>query len=414
MRILHTSDWHLGKTLEGVSRFQEQEQFLEELIEIADREAADIILIAGDVFDSPNPSAPAETLFYQTLKRLAKNERAIIVIAGNHDNPERLMAAAPLAKEHGVILLGMPKTVASDGIYNGFEVTEAGAGYIKLAFRNENVVVLSLPYPSEKRLNEILPAQDDENLSQKAYSERIGEIFAHLSKQYADDTINLAVSHLYVNGGLETDSERRIQLGGGLAVDAAKLPPAQYVALGHLHRPQKVSGASVPAYYSGSPLQYSRSELGYSKSVFMIEVKPGQNAQVKEILLHNYKPIEVWECDSIEAALEKCRQEQSGSSWVYIDIKTERVLTQAEIKEMKSLRQDIVQIRPIFSNSDASPLPKPSDFRTLNPEELFRSFYRFYQQGAEPPIEMMELFLKLSQGGDEQDEAAAAEDQGFE
>ncbi|CFW97350.1 Exonuclease SbcD [Syntrophomonas zehnderi OL-4] len=414
MRILHTSDWHLGKTLEGCSRLQEQEQFLEELLEISERRSVDIILIAGDVFDSPNPSAAAESLFYQTLKSLAKQGRAIVVIAGNHDNPERLMAAAPLAREHGVILLGMPKTVAQCGKYNGFEVYEAGSGYLKLAIRNEKVVILSLPYPSEKRLNEILSGQDDENLSQKAYSDRIGEIFAHLSQQYEADSINLAVSHLYVNGGLESDSERRIQLGGGLAVDAAMLPRAQYVALGHLHRPQKVSGAGVPAYYSGSPLQYSRSEVGYSKAVFLVEAVPEQPAQVEEIWLHNYKPIEVWECNSIEMAIEKCRQEQAASSWVYIDIYTERVLTQAEIKEMKSLRQDIVQIRPILNSRDECLAHNPSDFRELNLEELFKSFYRFQKQGAAPPAELTKLFLYVMEGGDEQDEAAATEDQGLE
>lgn len=413
MKILHTSDWHLGKTLEGFSRLEEQEQFLDELVAIADRKAVDLILIAGDVFDSPNPSASAETLFYHTLKRLARDERAIIVIAGNHDNPERLMAAGPLAREQGVILLGLPKTIAECGNYSGFEVTEAGEGYLTLTIRDEKVVVLCLPYPSEKRLHEMLPGQDDEVQAQMAYSERIGEIFTNLSAHYTADTINLAVSHLYVNGGLESESERRIQLGGGLAVDAAMLPNAQYVALGHLHRPQRVSGATVPAYYSGSPLQYSKSEIGYSKAVFMIEVQPAQEAQVEEIYLRNYKPIEVWECDGIEAAIEKCRQEQAGNSWAYIDIKTDRVLTQAEIKEMKSLRQDIVQIRPIFMGAEESSASDSSDYRTLNLEELFRSFYRNQRQGAEPPPEMMELFYKVLEGGEEQDEAAAAQDQGF-
>ncbi len=410
MRILHTSDWHLGKSLEGFSRLEEQEQFLEELIDLVTDKAVDLILIAGDVYDSPNPSAQAETLFYDTVKKLANNgQRAVLVIAGNHDNPERLMAASSLAKEHGVILLGKPKSQALPGKYGNYELSEAGEAYVKLQIGAEQVVIITLPYPSEKRLNEILPGQDDESSAQKAYSERVGEIFSILSNHYREDTINLAVSHLYVNGGLESDSERRIQLGGGLAVDAAMLPVAQYIALGHLHRPQKVSGTAAPCYYSGSPMQYSKSEIGYSKAVYIIDVHPQQEAVVEEVYLRNYKPIEVWECDGIDAALEKCRQEQEGISWVYLDIKTDRVLTQAEIKEMKSLRRDIVQIRPIFISAEASE-PEPVDFRTLNIEELFKSFYRKQRQGAEAPVEIMDLFYRVMEGEEEADEAAAAKD----
>ena len=410
MRILHTSDWHLGKSLEGFSRLEEQEQFLEELNSIVTTKEVDLILIAGDVYDSPNPSAQAETLFYDTVKKLANyGQRAVLVIAGNHDNPERLMAASSLAKEQGVILLGKPKSQVLPGKYGNYELSEAGEAYVKLQIRAEQVVILTLPYPSEKRLNEILPDQDDEAGARKAYSERVGEIFSSLSGHFGDDTINLAISHLYVNGGLESDSERRIQLGGGLAVDAAMLPAAQYIALGHLHRPQKVSGTSAPCYYSGSPLQYSKSEIGYSKAVYLIDVQPQQAAVVEEIYLRNYKPIEVWECEGIEAALEKCRQEQDGISWVYLDIKTDRVLTQAEIKEMKSLRRDIVQIRPIFISTEEIE-PETADYRTLNIDELFRAFYRKQRQGAEAPPEIMDLFYSVLEGEEEADEAAAAKD----
>lgn len=410
MKILHTSDWHLGKTLEGFSRLEEQEQFLNELVDIVETHAIDLVLIAGDIYDSANPPAPAETLFYQTLKRLAQDQRAILVIAGNHDNPQRLMAASPLAHEHGVILMGMPKTIAATGNYSGFEVTEADEGYLKMKIRDEEAVVICLPYPSEKRLNEMLPGQEDEARAKKAYSDRVGEIFQVLSDHYTSNTINLAVSHIYVNGGLESDSERRIQLGGGLAVDAAVLPPAQYVALGHLHRPQRVNGAAVPAYYSGSPLQYSQSEVGYSKAVYIITVQPGQEANIEEVFLRNYKPIEVWDCDSIASAIDRCRQEESASSWVYINIKTDRVLTQTEIKEMKSLREDIVQIRPVFIESENVSAMAAGDYRSINIADLFREFYRCQKQGAEAPSEIMNLFYKVLEGGETEGEAAATED----
>ncbi len=123
MRILHTSDWHLGKCLEGYSRLEEQQQFIEELSTIADDNNVDMVLIAGDIYDNNNPSAAAEKLFYSSAKKLSLNgKRPIVIIAGNHDNPERLTAANPLAYEHGIIILGTPKSVAQVGKYKGYDI----------------------------------------------------------------------------------------------------------------------------------------------------------------------------------------------------------------------------------------------------------------------------------------------------
>lgn len=395
LRILHTADWHLGKTLEGYSRLPEQNEFLAELNEIADKEKIDLILIAGDVYDSANPSAQAERLFYDSVKKLAANgQRAVLVIAGNHDSPERLAAASSLAYEHGIILLGQPGSVARTGRLGEFEIEEAGEGYVKLMIREERAVILTLPYPSDKRLQEVLSVADEEEERRKSYSDKVKEFFANLSSHYSSDTINLAISHLYINGGIESDSERQIQLGGSFAVDPSALPPAQYIALGHLHRPQLVKGAEKDAYYSGSPLQYSKSEIYYSKSVYIVDVQAGEKAKVKEYLLRNYKPIEVWKCKNIEEALQECTDKQEGNSWVYLDIITDRVLTQAEIKEMKSFRKDIVQIRPIFVDEDDKENYEIDNGQTLKIDELFQAFYH-EQRGAEPPQDIMDLFYEI-------------------
>ena len=109
MRILHTADWHLGKTIEGRSRIEEQRAFLRDFAEIARRERADLVIVAGDIYDSPNPSAEAEKLFYQSLKEITQDgKRLILVIAGNHDSPERLVAAGPLAAHHGIMMARLP------------------------------------------------------------------------------------------------------------------------------------------------------------------------------------------------------------------------------------------------------------------------------------------------------------------
>src|ERR1035437_3612263 len=115
MKILHTSDWHLGKRLESFSRFEEQKAVLSEICEIADREQVNAIIISGDLFDTFNPPVEAMDLFYKTLKRLANNgQRAVIALAGNHDSPDRIEAPEPLARECGILLAGYPNSLIAD------------------------------------------------------------------------------------------------------------------------------------------------------------------------------------------------------------------------------------------------------------------------------------------------------------
>lgn len=406
MRILHTSDWHLGKNLEGYSRLEEQEKFLEELICIVEDKNIDLILVAGDIYDTSNPPARAERLFYNSVKKLSANgERPVIVIAGNHDNPDRLAAASPLAHDHGVILLGKPKSTVDAGQYGTFQVVDSGEGFLEIELRGEKAVIITLPYPSEQRLNELLSEEMREEARRKSYSERVGEIFSNLSQKYREDTVNLAVSHIFVMGGEESGSERPIQLGGSLAVDANHLPQnAHYVALGHLHKPQKVVGSEkLNVYYSGSPIEYSKKEIHYSKCVYVADINVGEDVKIEEVYLKNYRPIEIWKCKSIEDTLTKCEEDGERNVWVYLEIETDRVLTQSEIKEIKRLRSHIVEIKPIFKETDEEE-EEIEDITSMKIEDLFRDYY-IHRRNVNPTDELMNLFSKIVQGGGEEYEA---------
>ena len=142
MKILHTSDWHLGKYLEGQSRLEEQEKFIGDFIEIVEENDIDLIIIAGDIYDTSNPPAKAEKLFYESVKTLSnEGERIVLIIAGNHDNPERLGSSKPLATEQGIILLGKPKDTIEVGKIGQHEIVDSGEGFLELKIRDENAVV---------------------------------------------------------------------------------------------------------------------------------------------------------------------------------------------------------------------------------------------------------------------------------
>lgn len=403
MRFIHTSDWHLGKNLEGKSRLEEQEKFCNDFIDIVNDNDIDMVVIAGDIYDTSNPPAQAEKLFYKTVSRLSNNgKRCVLIIAGNHDNPERLGAATPLAHEQGIIILGNPLSSTYSAKYDGFEILEAKEGCVKVKIKDEEAVIITLPYPSEKRLNEVIGDTGNDEERQLTYSEKIGDIFRNLEKNFEEDTINIAVSHIFVVGGEGTDSERPIQLGGSLLVEKKDLPSkAQYIALGHLHKPQKAS-ARLNAYYSGSPLQYSKDERAYTKGAYIVDIKPKKKPNIKEIYFNNYKPIEVFKCSGVEEALKICEDNKNRDIWSYFEIKTEEVISQSDIKKMKDTLKDIIEIRPIIASQyDQDHI----DIKEKSMAELFSEFYSF-SRGIEPRGELMDLLLDIiSEEGDTQDEA---------
>ena len=401
MRFIHTSDWHIGKNLEGHSRLEEQEKFCNDFIKIVETNNIDMVIIAGDVYDTSNPPAGAETLFYKTICKLADNgNRCVLVIAGNHDNPERLSAITPLAKEQGIIILGYPLSSITKLKYNGYEIVEAKEGYMKLDIKGEKVCVITLPYPSEKRLNDAIRGVESEEELQKTYSSKIGDIFRKLEENFEEDSINIAVSHLFVCGGDPSDSERQIQLGGSLVVDKHDLPQkSQYTALGHLHKPQKVS-ERLNVYYSGSPLQYSVKENMYAKGANIVEIHAKENPVITPIYFNNYKPIEIFKCDGIEEALKVCEENKDRDIWSYFEIKTEEVISQDNIKKMKSYLKDIVEIKPIITSEYEE---NNIDVKEKSMAQLFNDFYKFKEK-CEPRGELMDLFLNIVSEEGEDDE----------
>lgn len=399
LRFIHTSDWHLGKNLEGHPRIDEQRKFCEDFVKTVKEKDADMVIIAGDIYDTANPPAEAERLFYKTVSEIASNgQRCVVVIAGNHDSPDRISAASNLAFEQGILIFGYPLSKTYTGKFDGFEIIDAKEGMTTIKIKDEEIKLLTLPYPSEKRLNDAFGATSDEE-RQMTYSQKVGDIFRNLQKEFREDTINIAVSHIFVAGGESSDSERQIQLGGSLLVERRDLPNrAQYTALGHLHKPQKGSELGC-VYYSGSPLQYSKSERIYSKGAKLVELYPGEKAIVEDIMFKNYKPIEVFKCRGISDAIEVSEKNSGREIWSYFEIETDEVISQENIKILKGNLKDIIEIKPIMKEIERE--IKYTDIRKKSMAELFRDFYRF-SRNAEPSGELMSMFMEIAgEGGEE-------------
>lgn len=273
MRFLHTADWHVGKNLKGHSRLDEQEQVLREIVRIARDHEVDAMLVCGDLYDSAAPAAVAQNLVVRTLLGLADDGIEVVAIAGNHDHAATLDAYRPLAGAAGITLVGTPRRAAQGGVIE-FQARST----------SEPVTVAMLPFLSQRfaiRAAEIIANTPGDNTS--AYDHHLRQILASLTSGFRADAVNLVMAHLTVLNATFGGGERAAQSIFDYAVPASIFPiDAHYVALGHLHRRQRIQ-ASCPVNYSGAPLAVDFGEQENTSVVCLVEATPGTPAHVTDI-----------------------------------------------------------------------------------------------------------------------------------
>jgi DNA repair protein SbcD/Mre11 len=273
MKLLHTSDWHVGKAIRGRSRVDEHVAVLAEVAGVAEAESVDLVVVAGDLFDTATPTAEAERVVYRALLDLAAGGRPVVVIAGNHDSPQRLAAVAPLSEASGIHVASAIRPPSEGG------VLELGDG-------SERTLLALVPFPSQRYVvtADHLLAGDAADANQ-LYRDRVARIVAALTAGFRADTVNLVAAHLTVMGGQLGGGERGAHTVFDYWVPAVAFPPAaHYVALGHLHRAQRLDGPA-PIHYCGSPLQLDFGEVANEPSVNVVEARPGQPARVRAVAL---------------------------------------------------------------------------------------------------------------------------------
>lgn len=401
MKILHTSDWHLGKYLNYFSRHKEQEEVLQEICEIADREQVNAILIAGDLFDTYNPPSYSVELFYKTLKRLSNNgSRAVIAIAGNHDSPDRIEAPDPIARECGIIFVGYPNSlVPCISIDSGMTIEQAAEGFfsIKIPGVDKPLRIISTPYANEYRLKKFLGTENPEDELRVLLKEK----WKQIADRYCDNKgVNVMISHLLFASkeGIipeEPEDERSIlHIGGAQVIYAEDIPSQiQYTALGHLHAMQTITCNPAPVVYSGSPLAYSFSEANQNKYVQIVEVYPGKDAKVSSVELKKGKRLLRKRAESIEEALMWLNDNRDAL--IELTMVTNNYLTVDDRRRLAEAHEGIVSLIPEILNHESfnAANEKKVDL-TKDMESLFVDYF-VHSKCQTPNTEILALFREV-------------------
>lgn len=407
MRLLHTSDWHLGQTLHNFDRTYEHQCFLDWLLDTIVAEQADALLIAGDVFDNANPPAAAQRQLYRFLQQArARAPRLdIVVIAGNHDSPGRLEAPGPLLEAHGTTVVGAVAR-ASDGeidIERLLVPLTDSTGSVK-------AWCLALPFLRPGDVPRIAAEEGGADPYTGGIALLYQRAFALAQSKLADGQAIVAMGHCHmVDGQSSDDSERRIVIGGTEALPATVFDPRiAYAALGHLHLAQRV-GKKEHLRYCGSPLPLSFAEVGYKHQVLRIEldgtaardVTPLHVPRAVDLLRVPATPAPLAEALAALEALE-LPADLPPQAWPFLEVRvlldapepSLRAQVEAAIAGKPVRLAKIEPTRKVVTAAGADDAMTLDQLAQLKPDDIFRRLY-LQRFGEDAPADQLAAFAEL-------------------
>ena len=360
MRFLHTADWHLGRVYHGVSLLEDQAYVLREFVRIAAELRPDAILIAGDIYDRSVPPADAVRLLDEVLTELVSGLGiAVVVIAGNHDGPDRLAFGSSLLTRAGLTLCGP---------------VSAKVQPLMLRDADGEVAVYPLPY-AEPALVRAALGDDTIHDHHAALAAQLGAIRA----SHPAGVRSVVVAHAFVLGGSESESERPLTVGGTGAVDASVFEGFDYVALGHLHRPQALGGEGAEPWrnariqYSGSLLKYSFAEADHAKSVNLVELDGAGRCSVERIPLVPRRDLRILEGE-LAALVTAAATDPARDDYVLARLTDHGALLDAMGKLRGAWPNALAIERPTLIGE--GPGRATDDHRRTRIQDLFASFHQ--------------------------------------
>lgn len=415
MRLLHTSDWHLGQFLHNFERTHEHEQFLAWLADTVASESVDVLLIAGDIFDNANPSAASQRQFYQFLQKVKQRapHLQIVVIAGNHDSPGRLEAPRPLLEGMNITVVGNVRRLDKDegGSANDIDVDQL---LVPLYRRDGSVGAWCLAVPF-LRPGDVPRVETDGD----PYMEGIALLYQRaldraVEKREARQAI-IALGHCHMTGGeVSADSERRIVVGGAEALsDKMFDAPVAYVALGHLHKAQRVGGREH-IRYCGSPLPMSFTEVDYAHQVLCIDLDGEKLTGIRdirvprtvELLRVPRRPAGIEEALAALHALDLPATDAHLHAYLEVRVRLDgpepglRARIEAAIEGKPVRLAKIDTSYAVRVQEHAAPV-SVDNLDALQPDEIFKRLYQARYR-TEAPSEQLAAFAELLLAPDQQ------------
>lgn len=365
LRFLHLADLHLGKQMNDLSLLSDQNAILQQIVSIAENEQADAVLIAGDVYQRSSPQAEAMALFDGFVTQLVSLDKKVFVISGNHDSALRISYFSSLIKNAGVYV-----TEAFDGKMQS----------VTLQDRDGEIIIWMLPFLRPSQVKRMLP---EEKIT--TYQDAMEAVL----RQTPVDTKkrNILLCHQFITGSETSDSEERA-VGGLDNIDASVFDAFDYVALGHIHKPQKVLRDTLR--YAGSPLKYSFSEAGHKKSVTVVDMREKGDIQVRTVPLYPLHDVRL-----IEGKLDDLMRMDYSEDYVWATIHDElpppdaRVTLSVNFPNM--MKFSIINSRTKY---DVDVMAGQSmENKTVS--ELFSDFYRLQNNDQEPGSTHMKVLEKV-------------------
>lgn len=369
MKFIHLSDLHIGKRVNEFSMIEDQKYILLEILSIIEKEEANAVLISGDIYDKSQPSNEAVNLFDEFIFRLSKLNVKTYIISGNHDSAEKLSFAYRFIEKSNVFI---------SPVYNG----EIKKHTLLDEWGKVNIYML----PFIKPINVKLQFEDEEISS---YTDAIKVAIKHMDVN--ENERNIILSHQFVTGAIRSDSEE-ISLGGTDNVDVCAYDSFDYVALGHIHSPQKLVRDTVR--YSGTPLKYSFSECRHNKSVTVVEMKEKGNVSITQIPLVPMRDM-VEIKGKYDEVMAKSFYENlnADKDYFHITLTNEEDVADALLK-LRTVYKNIMKLDYDNKRTRAATTVGTTASQSKSPLELFDELYEM-QNGAKPSEEQEAVLLSL-------------------
>lgn len=384
MRLIHTADWHLGRLFHGTHLTDDQAHVLDQFVDLVREERPDAVLIAGDLYDRAVPPPEAVALLDDTLTRIAVGlEVPVILMAGNHDSPDRLSFGSRLMTARRVHVFGRLTATIEPVVLHD----EHGPVHIAV-----------LPFAEPAVVRERL-----EDATVQDHDAALRALTARVRVRVPADGRTVLMAHAFVAGGEVSESERPLSIGGTGTVDAGCLAGFHYVALGHLHRPQSIGSERVQ--YSGSLLKYSFSESGHAKSVARVELDARGGVRVERLPLTPRRDVRTVR-GTLDEVIEQGRSDGRSEDYV-LAVLTDRGALLDAMGRIREVYPNCMELdRSAFMTAAAGgDGARPVDHRSRSEEELFGDFMQ-QVAGGPPSTEESAVFREIVEAMDREEREA--------